>query len=148
MHFSSCKSINTEAIIPPPSLNSLSCLQFMSRKRIDFSFLSPPSCQGSLFVFCTRDQMGLPVRAGGSAALLPAVVSIPTAPGTTLFLFTVSARYASIILPLPNGMFLKLQSHAPGQRFPCRHHWAACLSAVPTPCLPCSTLSVAARCLP
>lgn len=46
MHFSSCKSINTNTIIPPPSLNSLNCLPFTSRKRIDFPSSPPHHVKG------------------------------------------------------------------------------------------------------
>lgn len=49
MHFSSCKSINTEAIHSPPSPNSLNCWQFMSHKRIDFPSSLPHRVRGRCF---------------------------------------------------------------------------------------------------
>lgn len=131
MHFSSCKSVSTKATRSPPSLNSLNRLQFMSRKRIDFPSSLPLCVRGRCFD-SVLDQMGLPGHARGSATFLPDIVWAPLAPGTMLVLLTVSAGYTRILLPLPHGTFLKLQSYAPGQRLFCRHHWSACSSVVPT----------------
>lgn len=66
MHFSSCKSINTKAIIPPSPQNSLSCLQFLSSKCIDFPSSLPHHIKGR----------GLYSVRWSFAALLPAVVKV------------------------------------------------------------------------
>lgn len=141
MHFSSCKSINTKAIIPPPSLNSLNCLQFMSRKRIDFPPCPPHRVKGR----CLYSVLG---TRWGSCACQRLCSLTASHSQCACLLLKGPHRFPSLLQLGTPGLyypclmvFLKLQYYALGQRLFHRHPWSACsflshsLVCLVSPCL-------------
>ena len=131
VHFSSCKLADTETVMPPPSLNSLNCLQFTSRKCRDFPSSPPYPVKGRCLYSVPGTGEGSPCKLEALQPSTSCIQSCLPLPSPRLILFKASA-HTRIILPLSDSLFLKLQSCAAGQMLLSRHHQSACLSVQPT----------------
>lgn len=148
MHFSSCKSINAKAILPPPSLNSLNCLPFMSRKRIDFPSCPPHRIKGHCLYSVLETRWGL--------LYVPEALQPYCQPQSTCLLLQGPCWFPSLFelctlglycLALPNGVFQAAILCSRSEFF-LQAPLVGLFISSPRSCLPCFTLSVAMRCPP
>lgn len=99
VYFSSCKFANTKTVIFLPSLNSLDCLQFISRKCIDFPSSPVRLVKGCCLYSAPGTEAESPVHAGGSAAFCQLYSTLPPVPRPTVgFLRSFSSHLNHITL--------------------------------------------------